>query len=125
MIIVDTIFIRSSHRRHGHAKTFIQQLLNAPHILTSNYTSENYNRCTHLLGFSSPISTGMLGLLIRMLVTDIKQTSSKSGYQNAWKDRVMLIMGDGTNDEMQNFWWSVPKLARERRLDLKRFFGND
>ena len=125
MVIIDTIFIKRSHRRYGYARAFIQQLLNSPCVLMPYNTLEKYNIREHLLGFSSPISTGMLCLLIRMLVTDGRQNEGKSNDNIPWTDRLWLIIGDGSNGELQNVWWSTPKLARERRLDLKRLVSEN
>ena len=52
MDIVDSIFIRKSHRKRGHATGLL------------NYLVENYQ---DNIGFSSPISDGMKALLIKFL----------------------------------------------------------
>lgn len=52
MDIVDSVFIKKSNRRRGHATGLV------------NYLDENYQ---DNIGFSSPISNGMKALLIKFL----------------------------------------------------------
>ncbi len=61
MDIVDSIFIRKSHRRKGHAYSLL------------NYLVENY---PDSIGFSSPISNGMKELLIKFLINRIDKRDS-------------------------------------------------
>ena len=61
MDIVDSIFVRKSHRRKGHANGLL------------NYLLENY---PDNIGFSSPISNGMKVLLIKFLENRIDKRDS-------------------------------------------------
>ena len=61
MDIVDSIFIRKSQRRKGHANSLL------------NYLVETY---PDSIGFSSPISNGMKELLIRFLDNRVDKRDS-------------------------------------------------
>ena len=119
MSILDTIFVKMSHRGKGYTKALINQLMNTPDILISNEEVEMTSTLTkraHLLGFSSPISNGMLWLLIRMIVADeLKHKNDCDTERLSVKEKFWLI--EDENESPRNIWWSVSKLASDRGLN--------
>ena len=92
--VIDTVFVRQSHRRTGLASLLIQDLLEGPKEGTS------------LLGLSQPISNGMFAVMLRFLLKHPTHRNS-----------VFLIDKDDVG--RQYLWWSAAKLARERNIVLK------
>ena len=119
MYILDTIFVKMSHRGKGYTKALINQLMNTPDILIPKDGVAITNTLTkwhHLLGFSSPISNGMLWLLIRMIVADeLKHKNNCDTERLSVKEKFWLI--EDENESPRNIWWSVSKLASDRGLN--------
>ena len=115
MSILDTIFVRMSHRGKGYTKALINQLMNLPDTLLPCDDMTLHND-VQLLGFSSPISNGMLWLLIRMIVADeISHKKDSASERMSVKERLWLI--ENMNESPRNIWWSAAKLANERGLN--------
>ena len=118
MPIIDTIFVRMSHRGKGYTKALITQLMTSPDSLLPKGeemtdTAENHGK---LLGFSSPISNGMLWLLIRMIIADeISNKKDSRSEGMSVKEKFWLI--EGMDATPRNIWWSAAKLASERGLN--------
>ena len=119
MSILDTIFVKMSHRGKGYTKALINQLMNTPNILIPNEDlgiTSTLTKPTHFLGFSSPISNGMLWLLIRMIVADeLKHKNDCNNERLSVKEKFWLI--EDENESPRNIWWSVAKLASDRGLN--------
>ena len=117
MIILDTIFVRMSRRGKGHTRNLINQLLEAPDLFSFR-NIPNYS-----LGISSPISNGMFGLLIRMIITNGRNNEKSGQHKVSNKERLWLVCD--MNDKRQNIWWTAPKLAKERQLDIRELVRID
>ncbi len=94
--ILDTLFIRRSHRGLGHARRLLSSLLLE--------TSPN-----GLVGLSQPISNGMLAASIKVLASELPEA----------RRRLWTVDQEG-DGERKNLWWSAPTLAEERGVDLER-----
>lgn len=109
--VVDTVFVRSAARGRGFTADLIDVLL---------------QRTTDL-GFSDPVSDGMFVVLLRYLKDrgpnrmDHGQDRMHSGPdrmdRGSARERLWLVSGSGT--EKKNLWWSVPKVARDRNINVK------
>ena len=119
MSTIDTIFVKMSHRGKGYTKALINQLMNTPNILIPNEDlgiTSTLTKRPHWLGFSSPISNGMLWLLIRMIVADeLKHKNDCDTERLSVKEKFWLI--EDENESPRNIWWSVSKLASDRGLN--------
>ena len=123
MIVLDTVFVRKSHRGNGDTKSLINQLLNAPNFLLSQTrVDHSENELLSRFGLSSPISNGMFCLLIRMIAKDSKYFSDVQNVTVPLKERIWLV--DEVNGDCINVWWSVMKIARERSIDLRSVLAN-
>ena len=113
MVILDTIFVRKSHRGKGRTKCLINEIIvstvhqsNLPiHQTGVAYSSYFENS----LGFSSPISNNMFCLLIRMILEDEKWHQNTSTNRTATKEKLWLV--EDVNDSPQNIWWSAAKIS--------------
>ena len=115
MSIIDTVFVKMSHRGKGYTKALIIQLMSSPDILLPN-DDMTLTDDVQLLGFSSPISNGMLWLLIRMIVVDeIRHRKYGANEKMSVKEKFWLI--ENMNETPRNIWWSAAKLASERGLN--------
>ena len=120
MIILDTIFVRMSRRGKGHTRNLINQLLEAPDL----FSFRNIPRVPNYpLGISSPISNGMFGLLIRMIITNGRNNEKSGQHKVSNKERLWLVCD--MNDKRQNIWWTAQKLAKERQLDIRELVRID
>ena len=118
MSILDTIFVQMSHRGKGYTKALINQLMTCPDSLLRSDMEKKVESAKdgQLIGFSSPISNGMLWLLIRMIVADeIVQKSDKINKRMPIKEKLWLI--ESMDATPRNIWWSAAKLASDRGLN--------
>ena len=118
MSILDTIFVRMSHRGKGYTKALINQLMSSPDSLLRSDMEKTVESAKdgQLIGFSSPISNGMLWLLIRMIVADeIIQKRDKINKRMPIKEKLWLI--ESMDATPRNIWWSAAKLASDRGLN--------
>ena len=118
MSILDTIFVRMSHRGKGYTKALINQLMTSPDSLLRSDMEKTVESAKdgQLIGFSSPISNGMLWLLIRMIVADeIIQKRDKINNRMPIKEKLWLI--ESMDATPRNIWWSAAKLASDRGLN--------
>ena len=118
MSILDTIFVRMSHRGKGYTKALINQLMTSPDSLLRSGMEKTVESAKdgQLIGFSSPISNGMLWLLIRLIVADeIIQKRDKINNRMPIKEKLWLI--ESMDATPRNIWWSAAKLASERGLN--------
>ena len=118
MSILDTIFVRMSHRGKGYTKALINQLMTSPDSLLRSDMEKTVESAKdgQLIGFSSPISNGMLWLLIRMIVADeIIQKRNKINSRMPIKEKLWLI--ESMDATPRNIWWSAAKLASDRGLN--------
>ena len=118
MSILDTIFVRMSHRGKGYTKALINQLMTSPDSLLRSGMEKTVESAKdgQLIGFSSPISNGMLWLLIRLIVADeIIQKRDKINNRMPIKEKLWLI--ESMDSTPRNIWWSAAKLASERGLN--------
>ena len=118
MSILDTIFVQMSHRGKGYTKALINQLMTCPDSLVRSDMEKTVKSAKdgQLIGFSSPISNGMLWLLIRMIVADeLKHKNDCDTERLPVKEKFWLI--EDENESPRNIWWSVSKLASDRGLN--------
>ena len=118
MSILDTIFVQMSHRGKGYTKALINQLMTCPDSLVRSDMEKTVKSAKdgQLIGFSSPISNGMLWLLIRMIVADeLKHKNDCDTERLSVKEKFWLI--EDENESPRNIWWSVSKLASDRGLN--------
>ena len=118
MIILDTIFVRKSHRGKGHTKSLINELIASPDVLIYQSGLVYSSSFESSLGFSSPISNSMFCLLIRMISEDEKLHRNTPTDRTATKEKLWLV--ENLNESPQNIWWSAAKISRERKLDIKQ-----
>jgi len=81
MNIVSAVFVRTSHRRQGLARSLLDKIF-------SVYQSH--------LGFSLPLSTGMERLLTEQL----------AGEQAGRREEMWGCQGDGLAGDRRNLWWT-------------------
>merc|ERR1712083_198501 len=100
MDVVDTIFVRKSHRRMG----ITQKLLKT--IFSTQDENENTNILERTLlsnvGFSSPLSNGMLLLVVKMLSS-----------RKEWRWRAWEVTGGGGEGEKSILWIMAKKEMRK------------
>ena len=94
MLVLDSIFVRQSHRRQGLATELIKRLL-------VQLSSDPHN--DQLLGLSQPVSNSML-------VTTLRLLKSRPDL----RDRVVLV--DDSDGSRGNLWWSAIKLCKDRQI---------
>ena len=125
LTILDTIFISKDGRGRGYCKNLIQDLI------------ETYGE----LGFSSPMSNGMLICILRFLKQNPGETKIKINsiyireiafnltfnfcIISEYRENMWSVSDLGKIDEAdrKNIWWSAVKLCRERNLDLKQILN--
>ena len=118
MVLLDTIFVRKSHRGKGHTKSLINELIVSPDVLIHQNGLLNSTSFENSLSFSSPISNSMFCLLIRMILEDEKWNQTTPTAKPAIKEKLWLV--ENLNDSPRNIWWSAAKISRERKLDIKQ-----
>ena len=91
-LLVDTVFLRKSSRGQGYVSKFVLTKL--------------LNNVQKDLAFSQPVSNKMLKLLLKL-----------SKQNPELRERIWIV--DQDMEQKQILWWSAPKIARERSLDLK------
>ena len=108
IIVLDSIFVRKSHRHQGLATDLIKKLMD----IGPDHSCED--TCDHrecglapvkpgLVGLSQPVSTSMLLVTLRLLKS-----------RPDLRDRVVLV--DDCDGSRGNLWWSAMKICKDRQI---------
>ena len=121
MPIIDTIFVRMSHRGKGYTKSLISKLITSPEELLQQDLSYYCMSSEKLLGFSSPISNSMFCLVMRLILANESRTPNDPNNTLLIKERLWIV--EDIDEHVRNIWWSAAKIAKERHLDIRNILG--
>jgi len=106
LVVIDSIFVRQSHRRQGLASDLVKKLLNVQKCPGDDNIQKCDSSKACLLGLSQPVSTSMLLVTLRIL---------KSHPEH--RNRVVLL--DDNDGSRGNLWWSAIKICKDRNIMWK------